>query len=98
MHAHGVSLILVPVFARPTKDRRWERARADAYGDATGSAVVVSNSLVMAAILDAPDPAGTAIAVAGGNAALGHASRPDDVVVFELDGEAPRIVRERAPS
>ena len=55
LHAHGVSLILVPVFARPTKDRRWERARAEVYSDATGSTVVVANSLVMAAILREPD-------------------------------------------
>ena len=94
LHAHGVSLLLVPVFARPTKDRRWERSRADAYGDATGASVVVSNSLVMAAILGTPAPAGTAIAVASGSAAVGHASEPDDVVVFELDGEAPRVVHD----
>src|SRR4051794_25898025 len=40
LHAHGVSLLLVPVFARPTKDRRWERARAEVYVDAIGSTVV----------------------------------------------------------
>jgi predicted amidohydrolase len=34
LHGHGVSLILVPVFARPTKDRRWERSRAEVYSDA----------------------------------------------------------------
>ena len=28
LHALGVSLLLVPVFARPTQDRRWERSRA----------------------------------------------------------------------
>jgi predicted amidohydrolase len=97
LHAHGVSLILVPVFARPTKDRRWERARAEVYGDATGSTVVVANSLVMAAILGSPTPVGTAIAVAPGHAAVGHASEPDDVVVFELDAEPPRVAYERAP-
>jgi hypothetical protein len=42
-----VSLLLVPVFARPTKDRRWERARAEVYSDAIGSCVVVANSLVV---------------------------------------------------
>ncbi|MFL5884097.1 MAG: hypothetical protein ACJ77M_03430 [Thermoleophilaceae bacterium] len=95
MHAHGVSLILVPVFARPTKDRRWERSRADVYGETTGSSVVVANSLVMASILRADRPAGTAIAVAAGGAAVGHAAEPDDVVVFALDGETPRVVYER---
>jgi predicted amidohydrolase len=97
LHAHGVSLILVPVFARPTKDRRWERSRAEVYGDATGSTVVVANSLVMAAILGSPTPVGTAIAVAPGHAAIGHASEPDDVVVFALDAEPPRVAHERAP-
>ena len=95
LHAHGVSLILVPVFARPTKDRRWERARAEVYSDATGSTVVVANSLVMAAILESPTPVGTAMAVAPGHAAVGHASEPDDVVVFALDGDPPRVAHER---
>jgi predicted amidohydrolase len=98
LHAHGVSLILVPVFARPTKDRRWERARAEVYSDATGATVVVANSLVMAAILGSPTPVGTAIAIAPGHAAVGHAAEPDDIVVFTLDGEPPRVAHERASS
>lgn len=57
--------------------------------------MVVANSLVMATILEAPAPAGTAIAIASGRAAVGHASEPDDVVVFELDGDAPRVVHDR---
>jgi predicted amidohydrolase len=95
--AHGVSLILVPVFSRPTKDRRWERARAEVYSDAVGSHVVVANSLVIAAILGTPTPVGTAIAVAPGEAAVGQASEPDDIVVFALDGGAPRVEYEQAP-
>jgi predicted amidohydrolase len=96
LHAHGVSLILVPVFARPTKDRRWERSRAEVYTDATGSSVVVANSLVIAEILRSPTPVGAAIAVAPGQAAVGHASEPDDVVVFALEGDGPRVAHERA--
>jgi predicted amidohydrolase len=95
LHAHGVSLLLVPVFARPTKDRRWERARAEVYSDAIGSSVVVANSLVIAEILQSPAPVGTAIAVTPGHAAIGHSSEPDDVVVFALDGEGPRVAHER---
>ena len=95
LHAHGVSLLLVPVFARPTKDRRWERARAEVYSDAIGSSVVVANSLVIAQIVGSPAPVGTAIAVAPGHAAIGHASEPDDVVVFALDGDRPRVAHER---
>jgi predicted amidohydrolase len=97
-HAHGVSLILVPVFARPTKDRRWERARAEVYSDAAGSSVVVANSLVMAEILGSPAPVGTALAVAPGEAAVGHCSEPDDVVVFALDGDGPRVMHQREPA
>jgi hypothetical protein len=85
----------VPVFARPTKDRRWERARAEVYSDAIGSSVVVANSLVIAEILRSPTPVGTAIAVAPGQVAVGHASEPDDVVVFALDGDGPRVAHER---
>jgi predicted amidohydrolase len=96
LHAHGVSLLLVPVFARPTKDRRWERARAEVYSDAIGSSVVVANSLVIAEILGTPGPVGTAIAVAPGQAAVGHATEPDDVVVFALDGDGPRVAHERS--
>ena len=95
LHAHGVSLILVPVFARPTKDRRWERSRAEVYSDATGSSVVVANSLVIAEILRSPTPVGTALAVAPGHAAVGHSSEPDDVVVFALEGDGPRVAHER---
>ena len=95
LHAHGVSLLLVPVFARPTKDRRWERARAEVYSDAIGSSVVVANSLVIAEILRSPTPVGTAIAVAPGSAAVGHSSEPDDIVVFAFDGDGPRVAHER---
>ena len=96
LHAHGVSLLLVPVFARPTKDRRWERARAEVYSDAIGSNVVVANSLVIAEILGSATPVGTAIAVAPGRAAVGRSSEPEDVVVFALDCDGPRVAYERA--
>ena len=91
----GGSLLLVPVFARPTKDRRWERARAEVYSDAIGSSVVVANSLVIAEILRSPTPVGTAIGVAPGHAVVGHSSEPDDVVVFTLEGDGPRLTHER---
>jgi hypothetical protein len=50
---------------------------------------------VIASILRTPGPVGTAIAVAPGEAAVGHAPEPDDVVVFALDGGAPRVAYER---
>ena len=54
--------------------------------DAIGSTVVIANSLVIAEILRSLTPVRTAIAVAPGHAAVGHASEPDDIVVFALDG------------
>jgi predicted amidohydrolase len=88
---HGISLLLVPVFARPTKDRRWERARAESYSDSTGATVVVANSLVMATVLAAPAPVGTSIAVGSGAAAIGTAQTPDATPVFALSGGAPDL-------
>ena len=51
---------------------------------------------MIAEILGSPAPVGTAIAVAPGRAAVGHACEPDDVVVFALDGEGPRVAHERS--
>ena len=56
---------------------------------------MVANSLVIAEILRRPTPVGTAIAVEPGHAAVGHSSEPDDVVVFALDGDGPRVTHER---
>jgi hypothetical protein len=39
---------------------------------------------------------GTAIAVTPGHAAVGHASEPDDVVVFALEADGPRVAHQRA--
>ena len=64
------------------------------YSDAVGSNVVVANSLVIAEILRSPMPVGAAIAVAPGHAAVGQCSEPDDVVVFALDGDGPRVAHE----
>lgn len=43
----GISHLLIPVFDRELKDRRWVRTRADVYVASTGATVVVSNSLVV---------------------------------------------------
>ena len=51
--------------------------------------------LDIASILGTPAPVGTAIAVAPGEAAVGHASEPHDVVVFALEGGAPRVAHEQ---
>ena len=65
------------------------------YSDATGAAVVVANSLVIAQVLGVSGRTGTAIAVAPGEAAVGHAAEPEDVVVFLLDAGAPSVAHER---
>ena len=43
-----------------------------------------------------PAPVGSALAVAPGQAAVGHSTDPDDVVVFALDADGPRVEHERA--
>lgn len=88
----GVSHLLVPVFARPTKDRRWERAAADVHSRATGSVTVVSNSLVMQSILASGE--GTALVVWPGaqDALVGRSPQPAAPACFVLlpDGTAKR--------
>lgn len=58
--------------------------------------VETGGARLMASILHTPPPVGTAIAVAPGEAAVGHAAAPDDVVVFALEGGAPRVAHEQA--
>jgi hypothetical protein len=50
---------------------------------------------VIAEILGHAAPVGTAIAVAPGQAVVGHACEPGDVVVFSLGGDGPRVAHER---
>ena len=56
--------------------------------------IAISKSLSLAPRTGAT-PVGTAIAIAPGHAAVGHSSEPDDVVVFALEGDGPRVARER---
>jgi predicted amidohydrolase len=84
----GVSILLVPVFARPTKDRRWERNSADVHARATGSTIVVANSQVMETILRQSE--GTALIVWPGDAIVLRADAPNLAAVARLmaDGTA----------
>ena len=81
----GISLLLVPVFSRPVKARRWEQTAAAVHVRETGASVIVANSLVMATILATADPA-TALVVpaVGESALLGHASGPAGLARFRL--------------
>jgi predicted amidohydrolase len=90
--AHNVSLLLVPVFARPTREHRWEHMHAQDYADSTGTTIVVANSLVMASLLGSPLPAGAALAVGPGGAVVAQAASAADVIRLELAaGAAPRL-------
>ena len=86
----GISLLLVPVFARPTRDRRWERAAADVHARATGATIVVANSLVMRTLVGGPP--GTCLVVwpGAGDALVGPTEGAEDVFAFTLhpDGSA----------
>ena len=59
------------------------------------NSVWVARTPVSSTYTRTPAPVGTALAVAPGQAAVGHASEPHDVVVFSLDGDGPRVVHER---
>jgi predicted amidohydrolase len=89
----GVSHVLVPVFARPSQDRRWERAAANVHAQSTGSTIIVANSLVMASILgDDASSDGTGLVVwpGAGDALVLRAGEPQAPASFRLlpDGSA----------
>jgi predicted amidohydrolase len=86
----GVSHLLVPVFSRPIQKHRWEQAAAGVHVVAARTTVIVANSLVMGTLEHTPDP-GTGLVVSrDGNAHLGRAAGPADLVTFHLspDGAA----------
>lgn len=87
----GVSHLLVPVFSRPLKPHRWEQTAAAVHLRETGTTVIVSNSLIMARILDERDP-GTSLVVTpdGKGAVIGRSTDPAEPVCFRLlpDGSA----------
>ena len=89
----GVSHVLVPVFARPNQDHRWERAAADVHAQNTGSTIVVANSLVMASILGeqaSGDGTGMVVWPGASDALVLKAETPDVAACFQLgpDGTA----------
>jgi predicted amidohydrolase len=86
----GVSHLLAPVFSRPLKARRWENTAGDIYVRETGTAVVVSNSLVMSSILSTEGASAMVLAPGTRDALLAMSAGPADVVSFRLlpDGTA----------
>jgi predicted amidohydrolase len=86
----GVSHVIVPVFDRPLRDRRWERAASDVHAKATGSTVVVANSLVMHTVLGGDPGVGLVVWPNASDALVASAARPGDIACFRLlpDGTA----------
>ncbi len=84
----GVSHVLVPVFARASRDRRWERASADVHVRSTGAVVAISNSLVVPRLMGAEDP-GTGLVTGPGarDAVVLRAASAADVVAATLHAD-----------
>jgi predicted amidohydrolase len=87
----GISHLLVPVFSRPVQPYHWEQSAGAVHVRETGTAVVVSNSIVMASILRIADP-GTSLLVKpnGDGAVLGRSRDPATAIRFHIhpDGSA----------
>jgi predicted amidohydrolase len=102
IRSFGVSHLLVPEFARPTKDRRWERDAAGLLSRESGAVVVVANSLITRTTLTEAgatiDPeAGTGLIVtSGGGGAKGTVLRqldPEGVAAatVHMDGQVDDV-------
>lgn len=89
----GISLLVVPVFSRPLQLHRWEQTAATVHARETGTSVVVANSLVMATILGAANPASALVVPAVGDSALSPVGGPADLARFRLesDGSAEAV-------
>lgn len=80
----GISHMFVPVFSRQIKPHRWEQTAAAVHARATGTTVIVTNSMIIATALGDRDP-GTAVAITPGErAVIGRSAGPADVVCFRL--------------
>jgi predicted amidohydrolase len=61
LRRHGISHVFSPIFSKETKVHHWEHVKAKEYATEVGSAVVVSNSLVVARRMGDRGPWGTAM-------------------------------------
>jgi predicted amidohydrolase len=89
VRSFGVSHLLVPVFSRPTQDRRWERARADVHSDATGSTIIIANSRVMHTIIGRAR--GTGLVVWPEDGLVLGSARPDQLACFTLQADGGAV-------
>lgn len=94
IRAFGATHLIVPVFARPAKDRRWERTKADQHCEATGSTVIVANSLITSAVAlgrlpEASDKPGIGLVVTpiGGEATILRQADPAGIAAFTLHAD-----------
>jgi hypothetical protein len=94
IRSFGATHVIVPVFARPLEDRRWARTQADQHCQATGSTVIVANSLITSSVMlgRLPEPAdqpgiGMVITPAGGDATILCQADPAAVAAFTLNAD-----------
>jgi predicted amidohydrolase len=90
----GISHLLAPVFSRPVQSHRWEDAAAAIHARETGTAVAVSNSMIMGSLLGVHAP-GTSIVIPpdGSAGIVGHASDPATPVVVRLNADGSAELR-----
>jgi predicted amidohydrolase len=86
----GLSHVLVPVFSRPLRERRWEQRAAQTYGEATGTTAVISNSLIVQAITGKGGGSAMVLSPASGEALIGSSASATEPTCFLLgaDGTA----------
>jgi predicted amidohydrolase len=89
----GVSHVLTPVFSRPLQEHRWEQSAAAVHARETGTAVIVSNSLVMSRILARKGGTALVLAPDSGQALIASVEDPAEPACFLLaaDGTAQMI-------
>lgn len=90
IHENGVSHILVPVFAKPTRYWFWEHQDAMKYATATGSTTVVGGSLVVGRLSTPHGKLPAALANTTHGSSIQQASGSSDLMRWVIrDRQAP---------
>jgi predicted amidohydrolase len=85
LRAHGISHSLAPVFSKPVQRHHWEHVKAKEYATETGTATIVSNSLVVARLMGEASAAGTSLVHSPAQTEFGVAESATDVVLFSVE-------------
>jgi predicted amidohydrolase len=94
VRAFGSSHVFAPVFSKPTIEFYWEHQRAREYVAAAGATTIVANSLAIARAMGKQQKIGSALLVSGeGDAKIGRATHPDDVLLFTVTATGEIEVR-----